>query len=200
MKLYIAPGACSLTDHIALHEAGFDFDRVTVDLRSKRTEDGRDYLQINPKGYVPALQFDDGQVLTENIAILSWVADQDPSLALSGPMGRYRLLEMLAFISTEIHKGFKPFFRPDAGEADTAAAAEALGKRFAFLAANLKDDYLFGGRLSVADAYLFVMCLWAQKLGLPLPDPLPAFVTRMKARPAVRLALEHEGLTEAANS
>jgi glutathione S-transferase len=200
MKLYIAPGACSLTDHIALHEAGFDFDRVTVDLKTKRTEDGRDYLQINPKGYVPALQFDDGQVLTENIAILSWVADQDPSLALSGPMGRYRLLETLAFLSTEIHKGFKPFFRPGASDAEKAAAAEAIGKRLAFLAANLKDDYLLGARLTVADAYLFVMCLWAQKRGIALPDPLPAFVTRMKARPAVRLALEHEGLTEAADS
>ena len=199
MKLYLAPSACSLADHIALHEAGFDFERVTVDLKAKRTADGRDYLQINPKGYVPALQFDDGQVLTENIAILSWVADQDPSLAPSGPMGRYRLLEMLAFISTEIHKGFKPYFRPDASDAEKAAAGKSIVKRLAFLAGLLKDDYLFGGRASVADAYLFVMLLWAQKNGLTLPDPLPAFVARMKSRPAVRLALEHEGLTEPAN-
>ncbi|MDB5428567.1 MAG: glutathione S-transferase domain protein [Phenylobacterium sp.] len=200
MKLYIAPGACSLADHIALHEAGFDFGRVMVDLKTKRTDDGRDYMQINPKGYVPALQFDDGQVLTENIAILSWVADQDPSLAPSGPMGRYRLLEMLAFISTEIHKGYKPFFRPDASDAEKAMAGETIAKRLAYLAGNLKDDYLFGDRPGVADAYLFVMTLWAQKVGLTLPDPLPAFVARMKARPAVRLALEHEGLAEPANS
>jgi glutathione S-transferase len=200
MKLYIAPGACSLADHIALHEAGLDFDRVMVDIRAKRTEDGRDYNQINPKGYVPALQFDDGQVLTENIAILSWVADQDPSLAPSGPMGRYRLLEMLAFVSTEIHKSFKPFFKPGSTDADKAAASEVLGNRFGFVAKTLKDDYLFGPQFSVADAYLFVMCLWAQKNGLKLPDPLPAFMTRMKGRPAVKLALEHEGLTEPAAS
>jgi len=200
MKLYLAPGACSLADHIALHEAGFDFDRVKVDLKAKTTEDGRDYNQVNPKGYVPALQLDDGQVLTENVAILSWIADQDPSLAPAGPMGRYRLLEALAFISTEIHKGFKPFFKPDSTDAEKAAAGELLGKRFGYLARGLKDDYLFGRQVSVADAYLFVMCLWAQKNGLKLPDPLPAFVARMKGRPAVRLALEHEGLAEPARS
>lgn len=200
MKLYLAPGACSLADHIAMHEAGLTFDRVKVDLKAKTTEDGRDYSQINPKGYVPALQLDDGQILTENMAVLSWVADQDPSLAPSGPLGRYRLLETLAFISTEIHKGFKPFFKPNSTEAEKAAAGEMLGNRFGFLAKTLKDDYLFGGQVSVADAYLFVMCLWARKNGLTLPDPLPAFVVRMKSRPAVRLALEHEGLTEPATS
>jgi glutathione S-transferase len=200
MKLYLAPGACSLADHIALHEAALDFDRVKVDTKTKRTEDGRDYNQINPKGYVPALQFDDGQVLTENIAILSWVAGQDPSLAPSGPMGRYRLLEMLGFISTEIHKSFKPFFKPDSTDAEKASARETLNGRFAFVAKALKDDYLFGAQFSVADAYLFVMCLWAQKNGLTLPDPLPAFVARMKGRPAVKLALQHEGLAEPAAS
>jgi len=200
MKLYLAPGACSLADHIALHEAGFDFERVKVDLKAKRTEDGRDYGQINPKGYVPALQFDGGQVLTENVAILSWVADQDPALAPGGPMGRYRLLEMLAFITAEIHKAFKPLFQAGSTEAEKAAARETIGKRLGYLAGQMKDDYLFGGQVSVADGYLFVMCLWAQKNGLPLPDPLPAFVARMKTRPAVRLALEHEGLAEPAGS
>jgi glutathione S-transferase len=199
MKLYFAPGACSLADHIALHEAGLEFDRVKVDLKAKRTEDGRDYARINPKGYVPALEFDDGEVLTENIAILSVVADKAPNLAPSGPLSRFRLLEMLAFISTEIHKGFKPFFKPDATAAEKAAAADQLGKRFGYIAGQMKGDYLFG-KVTVADAYLFVMCLWAQKNGLTLPDPLPAFVTRMKARPAVRLALEHEGLAEPAVS
>jgi len=200
MKLYLAPGACSLADHIALHEAGFDFDRVKVDLKAKRTEDGRDYSQINPKGYVPALQLDDGQVLTENVAILSWVADQDPALAPGGPMGRYRLLEMLAFITAEIHKAFKPLFQAGSTEAEKAAARETIGKRLGYLAGQMKDDYLFGGQVSVADGYLFVMCLWAQKNSLPLPDPLPAFVARMKTRPSVRLALEHEGLAEPAGS
>jgi glutathione S-transferase len=200
MKLYLSPGACSLADHIALNEAGFDFERIEVDLKAKRTKDGRDYNQINPKGYVPALQFDDGQVLTENVAILSWVADQDPALAPGGPMGRYRLLEALAFMSAEIHKAFKPYFKSDASEAERAAAGETIGKRLGYLAGRLKEDYLFGAQLSVADAYLFVMCSWAQKNGLPLPDPLPAFVARMKARPAVRQALEQEGLAEPAAS
>ena len=198
MKLYLSPGACSLADHIALHEAGLDFDRIKVDLKAKRTEDGRDYSQINPKGYVPALEFDDGEVLTENIAILSVAADKAPNLTPAGPFGRFRLLEMLAFISTEIHKAFKPFFAPDATEAQRAAAREILGRRFGYIAKSMKGDYLFGSAISAADPYLFVMCLWASKQGISLPDPLPAFVARMKARPAVRLALEHEGLSEPA--
>lgn len=200
MKLYLSPGACSLADHIALHEAGLDFDRIRVDLKARRTEDGRDYRAINPKGYVPALEFDDGEVLTENIAILSVAADKAPSLTPDGQFGRFQLLEMLAFISTEIHKGFKPFFNPDAGEAEKSAAREVLAKRFGYIAGAMKGDYLFGSRLSAADCYLFVMCLWAQKNALTLPDPLPAFVKRMKQRPAVRLALEHEGLAEPAAS
>jgi glutathione S-transferase len=198
MKLYYAPGACSLADHIALHEAGLLFDRVKVDLKGHATEDGRDYRTINPKGYVPALQFDDGQVLTENIAILSWVADQAPALAPKGPLARYRLLEMLAFISTEIHKGFKPFFKPGATDAEKAEAGETIGKRLKLVADNLKGDYLFGDGVSVADAYLFVMLTWAGKNALPLPDPLPAFLRRMAARPAVKLALRHEGLEQPA--
>lgn len=198
MKLYLAPGACSLADHIALHEAGLDFDPVTVDLKAKRTEDGRDYLTINPKGYVPALEFDDGEVLTENIAVLSFVADKAPQLTPEGRFGHLRLLEMLAYISTEIHKGFKPFFKPDSSAAEKAAAGEVIGKRLGYLAGRMTGDYLFGARFTVADAYLFVMCLWAQNNGVALPEPLPAFVARMKARPGVRLALQHEGLTESA--
>jgi glutathione S-transferase len=198
MKLYLAPGACSLADHIALHEAGLDFARVTVDLKAKRTQDGRDYLKINPKGYVPALEFDDGEVLTENVAILSFVADKAPQLTPEERFGHVRLLEMLAYISTEIHNAFKPFFKPESTEAEKATAAEMLGKRFGYLAERMKGDYLFGPRFTVADPYLFVMCLWAQKNGLTLAGPLPAFVARMTARPAVRLALEHEGLTEPA--
>ncbi|MGZ3404378.1 MAG: glutathione S-transferase N-terminal domain-containing protein [Phenylobacterium sp.] len=196
MKLYYAPGACSLADHIAMHEAGLDFELIKVDLKARRTDDGRDYAQINPKGYVPALEFDDGEVLTENIAILSVVADKAPKLTPAGKLGHFRLLEMLAFISTEIHKSFKPFFKPDATGAEKVAAGEILAKRFGYIAERMKGDYLFGANLSVADAYLFVMCLWALKNSLPLPEPLPAFVTRMKARPAVKLALHHEGLDQ----
>lgn len=193
MKLYFSPGACSLAGHIALHEAGLKFDRVKVDLKTHRTEDGGDFTKVNPKGYVPALELDDGSILTENIAILSWIADQAPDLAPTGPMGRYRLLEMLAFISTEIHKAFKPFFKPGASDAEKAEAGEQIGKRLRLLADGLKDDYLLGG-MSVVDAYLFVMLTWADKNGLTLPAGLEAYAARMRARPAVRLALEHEGL------
>jgi glutathione S-transferase len=194
MILYLSPGACSLADHIALHEAGLEFDRVRVDLKTKRTEDGRDYMAINPKGYVPVLDLGDGDILTENIAILSWVADQAPMLAPQGSAGRYRMLEMLAFISTELHKSFKPFFNPNAREEDVKAADETIGKRLRFLAEQLTGDYLFGSQVSVADAYLFVMLLWAKNNNLALPAPLPDYDGRMRARPAVRLALEHEGL------
>ena len=182
MKLYLAPGACSLADHIALHEAGLAFDRVKVDLKAKRTADGRDFSRINPKGYVPALELDDGEILTENIAILSWVADQAPALAPKGPMGRYRLLEMLAFISTEIHKGFKPFFNPAASAEDKQAAHAAIRKRLDFLAERLKGDFLFGARFSVADAYLFTMLTWCKAFVLPVPEALNAYFERVKAR------------------
>lgn len=194
MILYYSPGACSLADHIALHEAGLSFERVKVDLKSKRTEDGRDYTAINPKGYVPALQLDDGAILTENIAILSWIADKAPDLAPSGGMGRYRLLEAMAYISTEIHKSFKPIFTPGTTDADKVKAAEQVGKRLEYLAERLDGDYLFGAAMSVADAYLFVMLLWSRKNGVVIPAPLQAYFDRVKARPAVGLSLKHEGL------
>ncbi len=194
MKLYYAPGACSLADHIALHEAGLAFDRVKVDLRAHQTEDGRDYFSINPKGYVPALTLDDGETLTENLAILAWIADQKPALAPAGPLGRYRLLETLAYISTEVHKAFKPFFTPGARDEDKEKAGEVIGKRLALLAERVGDGYLFGPEASVADAYLFVMLLWARKNGVAVPEPLSGLAGRMRERPAVRLALQHEGL------
>jgi glutathione S-transferase len=194
MILYFSPGACSLADHIALHEAGLKFDRVKVDLETHRTEDGRDYYTVNPKGYVPALEFDDGQMLTENVAILSWVADQARTLEPKGELARYRLLEMLAYISTEIHKAFKPYFDPASSDDDKAAAGETILRRLGLIASRLEDDYLFGAGATVADAYLFVMLRWAKKNRLALADPLPAFFERMKARDAVRLSLEHEGL------
>jgi glutathione S-transferase len=193
MILFLAPGACSLAGHIALHEAGLPFDRIKVDLKAHRTEDGRDYFEINPKGYVPALMLDDGGLLTENVAILTWVGDQTPALKPEGNMGRYRLLEALAYISTEIHKAFKPFFQPGARGDDRTAAAAVIGKRLDLLARSMREDWLFGRTFSVADPYLFVMLTWAKKNDLSLPEPLPAFFERMMARPAVRLALDHEG-------
>ncbi|HEY3887875.1 MAG TPA: glutathione transferase GstA [Caulobacteraceae bacterium] len=194
MKLYFAPGACSLADHIALREAGLAFDPVRVDLKAKKTEDGQDYAAINPKGYVPALAFDDGAVLTENVAILSWIADQASTLAPKGVLARYRLLEMLAYLSSEVHKAFAPFFNPAAGEADKAKASQTISRRLGYIADRLDQDYLFGPAFSVADAYLFVMEMWAKRNGLPLADALSRHVDRVSRRPAVREALEYEGL------
>jgi glutathione S-transferase len=193
MKLYFAPGACSLADHIALHEAGLAFEPVRVDLRTRRTEDGQDFNQVNPKGYVPALVLDDGQLLTENVAILAWVAERAPQLAPQGELGRIRLLEMLAFISSELHKPFVRLFFPT-GEADKAAAGKLLDQRFGFVAERLEHDYLFGREAGVADAYLYVMLRWAQMSGVEVPAPLSAYAGRMSARPAVQRALQHEGL------
>jgi glutathione S-transferase len=193
MKLYLAPGACSLADHIALHEAGLDFDHVRVDLRTKRTEDGRDFNEVNPKGYVPALVLDDGQVLTENAAILSWIAEQAPRLAPGGSLGRTRLIEMLAFIGSELHKPFVRALFPTSDD-DKQAAEDAIRRRLAFLAERLGGDYLFGSEVSVADAYLYVMLRWAEMQSIEVPEPLAAFARRMEARPAVRQALQHEGL------
>jgi glutathione S-transferase len=193
MKLYLAPGACSLADHIALHEAGLSFDRIRVDLRAKRTEDGRDFNEINPKGYVPVLELDDGQLLTENVAILAWVAERAPKLAPAGELGRVRLIEMLAFIATELHKPFLRIFFPTS-DAEKQAAETILASRLSFLAARLRGDYLFGSGFTVADAYLYVMLRWARAKKLEAPDPLSAYFDRIEARPAVRLALQHEGL------
>ena len=194
MILYYSPGACSLADHIALHEADMKFDLVKVDLKKHQLEDGRSFIEINPKGYVPALQFDDGEVLTENIAILTMIADKYPALMAPGQFGRYRLLEMLAFISTEIHKAFKPLFSPDAGEAEKTKATITIGKNLGRIATQMKGPYLFGEHASAADAYLFVMLLWAAKNKIPIPESLKALSDRMRSRPTVQVALKREGL------
>jgi glutathione S-transferase len=193
MKLYYAPGACSLADHIALHEAGLAFEHEKVDLKAKRTEHDGDYAAINPKGYVPALTLDSGETLSENIAILDWIAQQAPALAPAGTMGRTHLIEALAYISTEIHKSFKPFFS-GASEEDKAKAAETITKRLRYLSETMVGDYLFGPDVSVADCYLFVMLLWAKKVGVETPPYLIEFRDRMMARPAVVEAMTHEGL------
>lgn len=169
MNLYYATGACSLADRIALHEAGLEATFERVDLRTKITEKGADFLAINLKGYVPALVLDDGEIITENIAILAWIAGQAPRLAPAGSLGTVRLLEALAFVSTEIHKGFKPFFTPGASGADRAKAGDAISGRFAFVATRLGGPYLFGARFTVADAYLFVTLRWARQSGVEVP-------------------------------
>ncbi|MGK9167942.1 glutathione S-transferase family protein [Inquilinus limosus] len=193
MKLYLAPGACSLADHIALNEAGMEFERIRVDIPTRRTETGHDYTAVNPKGYVPALVLDDGSALTENVAILCWVAERAPQLALAGEMGRIRLIEMLSFIASELHKLLIRSIFPTSDKEKEIVDGVAA-KRFAYLAERLQGDYLFGDSMSVADAYLYVMLRWAQALKLPFPDPLPAYFERVNGRPAVQLALQNEGL------
>ncbi len=194
MKLYYSPGACSLADHIALHEAVLPFELVKVDLRTHELEDGRSYFEINPKGAVPALQFDDGELLTENVAILSYIADKAPQLAPSGPLGRYRLLEMLAYLASELHKAYHPLFVPQSTEAEKKQAAAAVEEKLKYIATKLEGPYLFGAHVSVADAYLFVMLTWALKMKLAVPGPLASFVERMRERADLQRALKHEGL------
>ena len=193
MKLYYSPGACSLADHIALHEAGLPFELEKVDLKAKRTEGDVDYTTINPKGYVPALTLDSGETVTENVAILDWIARQDTALKPVGAMGHTHLLEALAYISTEVHKSFKPFFSGASDEAQIQAS-DVILKRLGYLADTMQGDYLFGKSLSVADCYLFVMLLWAAKNRIDVPASLETFRDRMKTRPAVREAMQREGL------
>lgn len=193
MKLYYAPGACSLSDHIALHEAGLSFEHEKVDLKAKKTESGADYTAINPKGYVPALTLDSGETLSENVAILDWIACQDGALKPSGAMGRTHLLQALAFISTEIHKSFKPFFA-GASDEEKQGASETILKRLGYLSGTMAGDYLLGDDVSAADCYLFVMLLWARKNEIEVPGQLAEYRERMMGRPAVQKAMSHEGL------
>lgn len=200
MKLYYAPGACSLSPHIALREAGLPFALERVDLRRRRTADDGDYLRVNPKGYVPALQFDDGSVLTEGPAIVQWVADQAPDAQLAPPAGtlaRYRLIEWLNFIGTELHKAFGPLFASDVAPAVREATVARLGRRFDQVAPALSDrPFLLGEQFTVADGYLYVVLRWAQPLQVDLArwPALGAFSARVAARPGVQQALQAEGL------
>lgn len=195
MKLYYAPLACSLADHIALHEAGVDFDREQVDLRTKRTASGQNLIDIAGKSYVPVLELDDGTVLTENIAVLDWIAGRHPQLGLDGPLGRTRLLEALTFISTEIHRAFKPFWHSGT-DAEKAKAEAVINGHMQYFADRMRGDYLLGDRPSVADFYLFVMLLWAKRFDVAVPEKLAALRERIAARPSARRAMAHEGLIE----
>jgi glutathione S-transferase len=190
MKLFCAPGFSSLADHIAMLEAGLQFDIVKVDISTKQLEGGGLYTDINPKGYVPALVLDDGEMLTENVAILTWVADRAPSLAPPGPLGRYRLIEMLSFIASEIHKRF-PIYLSATPQTQAALRADLL-RWFSFVADRLQHDYLFGKAFSAADPYLFVMARGAAELGFALPDALRDYISRIESRPCVREALRRE--------
>ncbi len=202
MKLYFSPGACSLSPHIVLREAGLPFTLEKVDLYKKLTADGGDFRGINPKGYVPVLETDEGVRLTEGPAIVQYLADKAPGAQLAPPNGsieRYQLIEWLNFISTEVHKSYSPLFNPAASEDTKSAARDAIGKRYGYLNEVLGGrDYLLGSAFSVADVYLFVVTNWAQAVKLDLaPYPhLQAFQARIGARPAVRDALLAEGLSK----
>jgi glutathione S-transferase len=194
VKLYYSPGACSLADHIAFEEVGIAVELERVDLKSKKTESGTDFTVVNPKGYVPALVLDDGEIVTENVAVLDWIASANPALGLEGPLGRTRLLEALAFISTEVHKSFKPLFA-GGSETDAAKARQLVAQRLTLIAQRyVPRPYLFGPRLSVADCYLFVMLLWSMRFGIDVPDALLALRGSMVGRPAVQRAMDREGV------
>ncbi|MCP2051421.1 UNVERIFIED_ORG: glutathione S-transferase [Pseudomonas fluorescens] len=198
MKLYFSPNACSLAPHIVLRELALPFDLVRVDNKAKTTADGEDFLQINPKGYVAALQLDNGQVLTEASAILQYLADLKPAARLApanGSWERVRLQEWLNFIASEIHGGLGIFFNPAIEGEVRATFVAKLFKRFEFLVQTLeRQDYLLGEQYSVADAYLFVLLRWAAVHDIDLqPWPaLTAFMQRVGARPAVTAALAAE--------
>lgn len=201
MKLYYSPGACSLSPHIVLVEAGLPFEVEKVDLSAKKTERGDDYYRINPKGYVPALEMAEGGLLTEGPAIVQYLADRVPEKRLAPPNGtleRYRLQEWLNYISTELHKGFSPLFSPSASEEWKTLVKERLVMRFTLAAQHLADrPYLMGETFTVADAYLFTILRWTGHTGVDvsgLPE-LTAYHDRVAARPAVQATLQAEGLT-----
>jgi glutathione S-transferase len=200
MKLYFAPGACSLSPHICLREAGLNFDLEQVDLAAKKTKSGGDYLKVNPKGYVPTLALDDGAILTEGAAIVQYIGDAKPDSGLipkAGTMERYRAQEWLNFISSELHKGIGWLFNPATPEAFHTVAIERLGKRLDVLTFQLGDKpYLMGERFSAPDAYLFTILRWAPRLKLSLDKwpTLKGYMERVAARPNVQAALKAEGI------
>ena len=202
MKLYYVPGACSMAPHITLREAGLSFEIEKMDPATRRTEHGEDYLKVNPKGSVPALRLDNGEVLTEVAVILQYLADQKPSSGLApaaGSMARYRLAEWLNYISSEVHKQLGPFFNPKLPPEWREHQINLLSKRFDILAERLKSHpYLMGDSFTVADAYLSVVLNWTKlfKLDLGKWPALTEYLGRIAARPSVQAALKAEGLAK----
>lgn len=200
MKLYYSPGACSLSPHIALHEAGLAFEAVPAPTKTHQLPDGTDYYTINPLGYVPLLELDNGERLREGPAIVQYIADQVPQKNLApanGSMERYRLQEWLTFIGTEVHKGFSPLFNPATPEEVKAATKERLAGRLKWVDSQLADkQYLMGDTFSVADGYLFTVTNWAPRVGVDISGlaNLNAYRARVAARPAVQAAMKAEGL------
>jgi glutathione S-transferase len=204
MKLYYAPGACSLSPHIVARELGLPVELKKVNTKDKTVEGGGDYRRVNGRGYVPALELDNGQILTEGPVIVQYLADLKPEANLAprpGSFERYRLQEWLNFLTSEIHKGFSPLFKPDTPEEYKKIAKENLAARFDWLDQQLAGKaFLMGSAFSVADAYLFVLLNWTgfQEIDLARWPGLAAFHSRVAARPRVREALQAEGLLKKA--
>jgi glutathione S-transferase len=200
MKLYYSPGACSLSPHIALHEAGIAFEPVLASTKTHKLTDGSDYHDVNPLGYVPMLELDDGTRLREGPVIVQYIADLAPHKNLApanGTMARYRLQEWLNFIGTEVHKGFSPLFNPATPDAYKSVVKDRLLTRFTWVNSQLAGkDYLMGENFSVADGYLFTVTNWAKPMNLDLSGfaNLKAWHARVGARPAVQEAMKAEGL------
>jgi glutathione S-transferase len=200
MKLYFAPGACSLSPHIVLQEAGITAEVEQVDNREKKTKSGKDYWAINPKGQVPALQLDSGEMLTEGPVIVQYLADQKPASGLvpaAGTIERYKVQEWLNFITSELHKSFGPIFRPTTPDAYKAISKENLGKRFDWLDKQLAGkQYLMGDKFTVADAYLFTVLRWSSRIEVDIAkwSNLKTYMDRVAARPKVQAAMKEEGL------
>jgi len=200
MKLYYSPGACSLSPHIVLHQLGVPFEPVLASTKTHKLVDGTDYYTINPKGYVPLLELDDGQRLSEGPAILQYLADKEAPkglIAAPGTMPRYRQVEWLNFISSELHKSYSPLFNPAMPEEGKAVFRKRLRGRYEYLDQQLEGkSFLMGDKFSVPDAYLFTVSNWAKHVGVDVTDlkNVQAFMTRMAARPAVQAAMKAEGL------
>ena len=200
MKLYFSPGACSLSPHIVAEEAGLPCEFILASTKSHKLQDGTDFYSINPLGYVPFLVLDDGQTLREGPVIVQYLADQVPQKNLipaAGTMARYKVLEWLNFIGTELHKSFGPLFKPGTPEDYKPAVRQALRGRFEWVEQQLAGkDYLMGEQFTVADAYLFTVSGWGKHVGLDLSDlpHLQAYLARVGSRPAVQAALRAEGL------
>lgn len=192
MDFYHTPTSCSQATHILLREAQLEFQSHNVDIFTRTLEDGSDYTKVNPNGYVPALVLDDGMLLTENVAIIDWISGQWPVLLPDGRLGRTRHLQVLAFLSTEVHKPFIPLFFLE-NEAEQARVREILAQRFRWIASRLEGDFLFD-RFTGADAFLYVMLRWAAMVGLDAPRSFQAFVEAVERRGSVKAVLAMEGL------
>ncbi len=200
LKLYYSPGACSLASHIALHEAGVPFEAVRVEGRGKKTAGGEDYANVTPKGYVPALRLESGEVLTEGTAIMPYVADLAPAKHLApanGTLERYRLHEWLGYINSELHKSFGPLFTPGMTDEGKTAAKAVISRKLDFTQSQIETQkFVLGDTFSVADAYLFTILGWLAHVGMDLSQwpHLKAFRDRIAARPSVQAAMQAEGL------